>query len=328
MTNEMPRRAVLFAAALTATATMLPLPSGAAESDGRQVRIVVPYPPGGGTDILGRVLAKQLTGLIDQPVIVDNKAGAAGLLGATYVARAEADGHTLLLGNSATNAIAPALYPKLQYDPVKDFVPVAQIATVGNAIAVGPSVPVKNIAELVAWSKKTQNGGSYGSWGVGSGGHLAMEMIKSWSGMSMVHIPYKGSALSLNDLMGGQLPVAVVDVTVVAPFYRAGKVRVIGVTGAKRSPNLPDVPTLAEQGVPFNTDSWYAVFAPAQTPAPVLDKLRTAFAKVIKEPEVSKTLIDLGMNPSTISAEEFAAVERKDAATWARLVKESGATAE
>ncbi|MBU1360888.1 MAG: tripartite tricarboxylate transporter substrate binding protein [Gammaproteobacteria bacterium] len=328
MTNEMTRRAMLSAVALAAATTVLAWPAGAAETDGRPVRIIVPYPPGGGTDILGRVLAKQLTGLIDQPVIVDNKAGAAGLLGATYVARAEADGLTLLLGNSATNAIAPALYPKLQYDPAKDFVPVAQIATVGNAIAVGPSVPVKNIAELVAWSKHAQNGGSYGSWGVGSGGHLAMEMIKSWSGTKMVHIPYKGSALSLNDLMGGQLPVAVVDVTVVAPFYKAGKVRVIGVTGTKRSPNLPDVPTLAEQGVPFNTDSWYAVFAPAQTPAPMLEKLRTAFAKVIKEPEVSKTLIDLGMNPSTINAEEFAAVQRKDSATWARLVKESGATAE
>ncbi len=328
MTIELQRRAVLTAIALVAAAAGNPFPAIAADFPERPVRIVVPFPPGGGTDILGRVLAKHLSEALKQTVLVENVAGASGTMGSNNVARARADGYTLLLGNSTTNAIAPALYPKLQYDPLKDFLPVAQIATMGNAISVNQSVPVHNVKELIAWSKRTPNGSSYGSWGIGSGGHLAMEMVKVESGMQIVHIPYKGALAALNDTIAGQLPVTVTDMSSVAPFYKAGKVRVIAVTGSKRSPNMPDVPTLLEQGVAFDTDSWYAVFAPTQTPRPALDKLRTAFAKIVAEPDVQKALLGLGMTPSTISADEFAAVQRKDVATWAHLVKISDAKLE
>lgn len=274
------------------------------------------------------MLAKHLSESLKQPVLLENVVGAAGTMGANNVARARADGYTLLIGNAATNAIAPALYPQLPYDPIKDFVPVAHIATFGNTIAVNPSIPVHNVKELIAWSKRIPNGGSYGSWGIGSGGHLTMEMLKAESGMKIVHIPYRGALLALNDTIAGQLPVTMVDATTVTPFYKAGKVRVIAVTGSKRASNMPDVPTLAEQGVPFETDSWYAIFAPAQTPRPALDKLRTAFAKIVVEPDVQKALIGFGLNPSTINVDEFAAVQRKELATWAHLVKITGAKVE
>ncbi|MGH8790922.1 MAG: Bug family tripartite tricarboxylate transporter substrate binding protein [Cupriavidus necator] len=319
------RRAVLTAIALTLASTMLALPASAAEFPEHPVRIIVPYPPGGGTDILGRLLAQHLAVELKQTVLVENIPGAAGTLGAEAALRAPADGYTVFLGNSATHAIAPALYSQLRYDPVKDFVPVAQVSTVGNAIAVNPSLPIHNIKELVAWSKKAPNGGSYGSWGVGSGGHLAMEMIKANSGIKMAHIPYKGAIAALNDTIAGHLPVTMVDVSSVAPFHKAGKARVIAVTGATRAPNMTDVPTLAEQGVPFETDSWYGMFVSAQTPRPVLETLRSAVAKVLAQPDTRKAMIGLGMNPSTITPAEFAAAQRKDVETWAHLVKISGA---
>ncbi len=328
MTIELQRRAVLAAIALVATAAGNPFPAIAADYPDRPVRLVVPYPAGGGTDTLGRVLAKQLSDALKQAVVVENVTGAAGTMGAGSVARARGDGYTLLLGNSATHAIAPALYPQLPYDPVKDFVPLAHIASFGNAIAVHPSLPVHNVKELIAWSKKAPNGGAYGSWGIGSAGHLAMEMLQAESGTKMLHIPYKGALLALNDTIAGQLPLTMVDVTTITPFYKSNKVRVIAVTGSRRAPSMPDVPTLTEQGIAFDTDSWFAVFAPPQTPRPVQDKLRAVLSQMVVNPEVQKTLASLGLNPATLNVDEFAAMQRRDVATWARLAKLSGAKLE
>jgi tripartite-type tricarboxylate transporter receptor subunit TctC len=205
---------------------------------------------------------------------------------------------------------------------------VAEIAAFGNAVIVNPAVPVHNVKELVTWAKSQTNGGSYGSWGVGTAGHLAMEMVRTSTNAPLVHIPYKGTAPVLTDVMGGQLPVGVTGVIEIEQAAKAGKIRVIAVTGSKRSPNFPDIPTLAEQGVPFATDSWFALFAPARTPSPVVAKLRAAIATVGADKDLQKSLIGLGMIPSTIGPDEFAAVQRKDLEVWAQLVKSSGAKAD
>jgi tripartite-type tricarboxylate transporter receptor subunit TctC len=303
-------------------------PASAQEYPQRPVRLIVPFTAGGGTDVLGRILAKNLSMLLAQPVIVENVAGASGTVGTAQAARAAADGYTLLLGASVTNAIAPALYPQLRYEPVSDFVPIAQLATFGNPIVVNPALPVRTIADLTAWARQAKNGGSYGTWGVGSAGHLAMEMVNAKTGAALTHIPYKGAVLALNDVLSGQLPVAVTDPLVVLPFYKAGKVKVIAVTGARRSASMPEVPTLAEQGVALSTDSWYAVFAPAKTPASVQQKLQVAMHQVMATAEFQKTLGDLGLQPSTLSTAEFDSVRRQDLATWSRLVVLSGAKAD
>lgn len=324
MSNAIQRRFALIAAVLALASTGV-LPAVAAEFPERPIRIVVPYSPGGGADTLARVIAQRLATDLKGTVLVENKPGATGTLGAAMVSQAPADGYTLLLGNSATNAIAPAIYEHLPYSPLKDFVPVAQLTTMGNAIAVNPSLPVHNIKELIAWSKKALNGGTYGSWGEGSGGQLAMEKIQADTGMKMLHIPYKGTSSALNDVVAGILPVTMADVAGVEPFRQAGRVRVIAVTGSKRAPSMPDVPTVAEQGIPFDTDSWFALFASANTPPSILATLRGAVARVLAQPDIPERWANLGMNVSTITPDEFAAVQRKDVLTWAQLAKASKA---
>lgn len=320
MSKAIQRRLALIATVLTLASAAVPN-AVAADFPERPIRIVVPFSPGGGADTVARVMAQRLGADLKGTVLVENKPGATGTLGAAAVHQAPADGYTLLLGNSATNAIAPAIYAQLPYSPLKDFVPVAQLTTLGNAIAVNPSLPIRNIKELVEWSKKSPNGGSYGSWGEGSGGQLAMEKIKADTAMKIVHIPYKGTAPALNDVMAGILPVTMADITGVGPFHQAGKVRVIAVTGSKRAPSMPDVPTVAEQGIPFDTDSWFALFAPANTPPRILATLREAVARVLAQPDIPKLVLNFGMNVSTITAEEFAVVQRKDVLTWAQLAK-------
>ena len=294
----------------------------------KPIKLVVPFPAGGATDILGRMWGNRLSELLHQPVVVENIGGAAGTVGAANVARAPADGHTLLLGVSASQAIAPALYGNLRYDPIKDFAPVGQIATFGNAVIVHPSTPARNVGELVALAKRTPNGLSYGSWGVGSAGHLALEMVKTQAGALLVHIPYKGTGPVLSDVMGNQVPVGVTGVVEIVQAAKAGKVRVIAVTGSKRAPNFPDVPTLEEQGIRFGTDSWFTVFVSSQTPPAALAKLQSAFATVRADAEFRKELVNLGMNPSELSPREFEAILRKDVEAWSALVKSSGAKAE
>lgn len=323
----MKRTSRLLAAALTAICGLHVAPAVGQDNTypAKPIRLVVPFPAGGATDILGRQWGKRISELLKQPVVVENVSGAAGTVGAANVARAPADGYTLLLGVSASQAIAPSLYPKLPYDPMKAFVPVGQLATFGNAVIVHPSTPAHDIAELVALAKRTPGGMSYGSWGMGSAGHLAMEMVKTHSGAPLVHIPYKGTAPVLSDVMGNQVPAGVTGVLEIEPAVKAGKVRIIAVTGSKRAPNFPDVPTLAEQGVPIDTDSWFAVFAPAGTPPAILARLRDAFEQVRAQPAFQKELVVLGMNLSSLDVPQFSQVQAADIEVWARLVKSSGA---
>lgn len=300
------------------------LPVAAREYPQHPIKIVVPFAAGGGTDILGRLLAKSLTDALEGTVIVENVAGASGTIGAAKAAMAPADGYTLFLGASVTNAIAPSLF-KVNYDPIKDFESIAQIATFGNPLIVNSKIPVHNIAELVDWSKNNKNGGSYSTWGIGSVPHLAMEFINKKMSASLVHVPYKGAILALNAVIANEVPIGFSDPLAVIPFYKSGRVRIIAVTGSKRAANMPEVPTLTEQGIPLSTDSWYGLFAPAGVPENVLAKLRETMAKISATEEFKRSIADLGMMPSIVNTAEFDKVRREDLITWTELVKLSGA---
>lgn len=330
------RRRCLLHAALASPFAAAPLlglwPAGAARAadypGAKPIKLVVPFPPGGGTDIVGRTLAQGLAQELKATVIVDNQPGATGTLGSARVARAEPDGHTLLLGISATHAIAPALIKSVSYKPDRDFTALVRVGQGGNLIVVHPSLPVKNVAELIELARKPGSDLSYGSWGIGSGGHLAMEAINQQFRTQMQHVPYKGVAPLLQDLIGGNILLAVVDLASGPPQVRAGKLRPIAVTGAKRAAPLPEVPTLVEQGVQFDTMSWYAVFGPPGMPPALVDQLSTALANVLKQPEVAEKVRSLGMDPEPVSRDAFQRQVGTDMAVWARIVKAGGIQAE
>lgn len=322
------RRRVLTALAAGATALALPAMARAAEFGSRPIRIVVPFPAGGGTDVMGRLLAQALAKELQTTVIVDNVAGATGTIGSAQVARAEPDGNTLLLGISATHAIAPALFKDLKYQPERDFVPIVRIAHGGNLLVAHPAYPAATAPEMIAQIKRSKEPMSYGSWGLGSGGHLAMESIKLSTGADLQHVPYKGVAPLLQDLAGGQIQVAMADIAGALPLLKAGRIKALAVTGRKRSSALPDVPTLVEGGLSFDTESWFALFAPARTPAPVVDKLIRAATTALARPELAERVHSLGMERDLIPREAFERQWRQDIATWARLVQASGVKAE
>ena len=316
---------------LGATAVSL-LPTFAAHAadypGAKPIKLVVPFPPGGGTDIVGRWLGQALAQELKATVIVENLPGATGTMGSARVARAEPDGHTLLIGISGTHAIAPALLKDVPYKPDRDFTPLVRIAQGGNLFVVHPSLPVKNIDELVALARQPGSDLAYGSWGLGSGGHLAMEAVNLHAGIKLQHVPYKGVAPLLQDLIGGNIKVAVVDLAAGTPHVRSGKLRPIAVSGPKRSFLLPEVPTLVEQGVPFDTASWYAVFGPAKMPPAVVEPLSQALTKVLATPEAAERIRALGMEPDPITRAAFEQQVGKDMAVWAQIVHRGGIKAE
>ncbi|MGO4332837.1 Bug family tripartite tricarboxylate transporter substrate binding protein [Cupriavidus sp. 2TAF22] len=297
----------------------------AAKYPDKPVRLVVPFPPGGGTDVIGRLLAARLSVALGGTVVVENVAGATGTIGSAQVARAAPDGYTLLLGISATHAIAPAIFPRLPYDPVRDFVPVSRLAYGGNVLVAGPAFTGKDLPALIAQARRPGADMAYGSWGPGSGGHLAGESLNASSGIHLRHIPYKGVSPMLTDVMGGTLPVAMSDLAGTLPLIRSGKVRALAVSGSERSVALPEVPTFAESGVPFRIDSWYALFAPARTPPEIVDALERATQAAMRDPAVQAQVETLGMRFTAQPRADFAVQMRQDVKAWAALVKSSGA---
>ncbi len=327
--NQATRRRLLRAALAAPLAALPAARLWAADFPGtKPVKLVVPFPPGGGTDIVGRLVGQALAQQLKGTVIVENMAGATGTLGSARVARAEPDGYTLLLGISATHAIAPALFKDLPYKPDRDFTALARIGQGGNLIVVHPSLAVKNIAELVELARKPGSDLAYGSWGIGSGGHLAMEAVNQHFKLQIPHVPYKGAAPLLQDLIGGNIKLAALDLGSAPPHVRSGKLRAIAVTGPKRAAPLPEVATLVEQGVPFDTTSWYALFGPAKMPPALADQIAGAMAEVLKQPEVQDKVRSLGMEPEPIAREAFQQQLSKDMATWARIVQAGGIKAE
>ena len=291
----------------------------------KPVTLVVPSAAGGGTDLFARLFGEQLTKATGQTFLVDNKPGANGMLGTQHVKRAAPDGYTLLFTYAAAQVANPALYKNAQYDPVKDFVPIVQIGRVGNLMLVRADSPVKTLKEFIDTVKAKPNSLSYCTWGVGSGGHLAMESLKKQAGLQIAHVPYKGNAPCIQDLLGGQVPFAFGDISSNVGAIKAGKLRALAYSGAARLDFLPDVPTMNEAGYPFNLYAWYGILAPAGTPAAVVTKVNAAVNKALADPAVQARLVAVNMTDAPQnSPQQFADVVRTDAANWGHQINELG----
>jgi len=292
----------------------------------KPIRIVVPFPAGGATDIMARAAAQKMTEAWGQSVVVDNRPGAAGNIGAELVARSPNDGYTMLMGTVGTHAINASLYAKMPYDHVKDFAPVVLVAAVPNVLVVHPSVPANSVAELVAYGKANPGKLNFASSGSGTSIHLSGELFKVSTGLTMQHVPYKGSAPALTDLVGGQVQLMFDNLPPSLPHIRAGRLRALAVTTAARAPALPEVPTVAESGLTgFEASSWFGLLAPAGTPADIVAKVNGELARWIASPEAKEKMSAIGANAAGGTPEDFARHIAAETAKWAKVVKESGA---
>jgi len=292
----------------------------------RQVTLVCPYPPGGTTDIIPRAVAPFMSEAMGVAVIVENRPGANGSIGAAYVAKSAPDGHTVLMAPTGVLAINQWLYKQLPYNPDKDLVPVINAATTPNMIVVHPSVPASNLRELIALAKAKPNSLSFASQGNGSTGHLCGELLKVSAGIDLVHVPYKGSGPAQQDLVGGQVPMMCENFSNAIPHVRAGRLRAIALTGTSRHPQALEIPTASESGLPgFEAGVWYSFAAPSGTPKPVVDRLNAEFAKALRQPVVVERLTRLGLAIVADSPEEFAKFVAAESAKWRKVVQASGA---
>lgn len=297
------------------------LPAQAQGYPTKPITLVVPFTPGGTTDIIGRIVADGLGKRLGQPLVVDNRGGAGGNIGAAAVAQAKPDGYTLLLGYNGTNAINPSLYKKLSWDPLKSFDPISMVARVNNVVIVHPSLPIQTLPDLVAYAKAHPGELNYGSAGAGSIFHLAGEMFQQLTGVRMAHVPYKGAAPALTDLMGGQVQVMFATIPAALPFIKAGKLRAIAVTGPQRSPLFPELPTAGEAGYPsMVVDSWFAVFAPKGLPADAQASLSKAIREVVSDPAITKKMAEQGAQAMDSTPAELTERLTKDIRSWSAIV--------
>ena len=298
---------------------------------GKAITYLVPFAPGGNTDTLARLIAQPLGKALGTPIVIDNKGGAGGSVGSAIAARAPADGYNIMGGTISSHAINVSLYNKIDYDPIKSFVPVAMLGSGPLVLVVPASSPYKTLADVLAAAKaKSGSGGlSSASPGTGTSPHMALELLAFQSGTKLTHVPYKGSGPALQDLLGGQVDMMFDTALVVGPQTQAGKLRPIAVTSSKRLESLPDVPTIAEAGQKgFDMGSWQAVFAPAGTPQPIVDRLHAEIMKVVATPEVQARLKAFGMIPSTMSPAELGAFQKAEVAKWAQVIKAAGIRAD
>jgi tripartite-type tricarboxylate transporter receptor subunit TctC len=313
----------LLAAAL---ALNLAAPAAAQSWPAKPLRLVVTFPSGGAPDILARLFSEKAQ--LGQPVVVDNKPGAGGNIGADFVAKSPADGYTLVLGTVGTHSINGALYEKMPYDMVKNFAPVSLIASAPNLLVVNNNVPAKTVSEFVAHLKANPDKLSFGSPGVGTSVHVSGELFKSMTGTQMTHVPYKGRQFAIPDLVGGSIQLMFDNMPSALPMAREGKIRAIAVTTAKRSSAAPEIPTIAETIPGFEATTWFAMFAPAGTPKPVVDKLNAEVVRVFRLPDVAERLKTLGLETVLSSPEELSAYQATEITKWTKVVKDSGARAE
>ena len=292
----------------------------------KPIKYIVPFAAGGTTDILGRMIGAKLADALGQPVIVENRPGAAGALGVEMLAKSAPDGYTLGAGTISSHAINVTLYSKLAYDPIKDFTPITMLATLPNMLVVHPSVGANNVAELIALLKANPNKFSFGSAGNGTSQHMSGELFKAMTGTSMQHIPYKGSGPMITDLLGGTISMSFENMTTAFPPTKTGKLKALAVTTSKRSFVAPDVPTLAESGLPgFEISSWQAMFAPAGLPKEIQARVYAETVKALKSPDVAKRLHELGLDAGGMPPEELAALIRSDIPRLGKIVRDSGA---
>ena len=307
----------------------LPLVAAAQPYPSKPIRFVVPYPAGGPLDTVARLLGQKVSESVKQPVIVENKAGAGGNIGADAVAKSPGDGYTILMGAVATHAINPTLYAHIPYDPIRDFIPVTQVASTPNVLVVNPSVPAANVKEFIAYARANPGKLNFGSGSTGSAGHLAGELFKTLAGVDMTHVPYKGAAPAMNDLIGGQIQLMFDNLASALGQVRAGRVRALAVTTARRTTLAPDLPTIAESGLPgFDINTWFGIFVPANTPREIVDRLHDEFTRALAAPDVREKMLSLGAEPVGSTPAEFAAYIRAEAEKYARVIKASGAKAD
>ena len=290
----------------------------------KPIRIIVAYTPAGTTDILARVVGQKMSESFGQPVIVDNRPGVNGNIGTDVAAKATADGHTLLMVTAGTHGINPSLYRKLPWDAVKDFAPISLVANVPNILVVNNSVPVKSVKDFIAHLKASPDKFNYGTPGNGSTGHLSMEMFKAMTGTRIQHIPYKGSAGVMADVIGGQIAATIDNLPPYLPQVKSGKIRGLAVTSIKRSPVVPDIPTIAETAVTgYSAGSWFGLVAPAGTPKPVIDKLALETQRILKLPDVAERVAGLGAEAAGGTPEQFAGHIKTEIAKWAKVIKDA-----
>ena len=324
------RRAILLTASGFVLAQLvMPSTAIAQPYPNRPIRLVVAFPPGGATDVYARIVHARFAEALGQNIVIENRAGAGGMIGADLVAKAPPDGYTLLIGNIAALAMNVGVYSKMPYDPAKDFAPVLRTVDVSYALVVHPSVPAKNVQEFIAYAKANPGKLSYGSAGSGSAPHLATELLKQRAGIDILHVPYKGGGPMVTDLLGGQIQVGIGDQANLMPQVKAGKLRVLAVGSPRRSPNYPDVPTIAESGLPgFEAGAWQGLAAPAGTPVDVVKRLNETLLKVMQLPDVKERLLGAGLEPVGGSPEDFAQFIKSEIAKWTKVAKDVGARAD
>lgn len=314
----------MLRAALCAVPLLSALPAYAQPYPAKPIRMVLPYPPGGGTDIVARPLAQLMSASLGQQVVIENRAGAGGNIGMDAVAKAAPDGYTLVFAITAQLAVNPSLYPKLPYDLVRDFAPVSLVGMAPYLLVTHPALPVRSAKELVAIARAKPDELRYGSAGNGSGSHLAGEMLNSLAGVKSLHIPYKGGAPAMTDLVAGQLQISYLTYTSTSGFIRAGRLRALAVTTAKRSPALPELPAIAETVPGYDSSVWYGALAPAGTPADIVARLNREFAAALRNNELRQRLIPEAFEPIGSTPEYLGDYMKKEIARWAKLVKATG----
>lgn len=316
----------LSAALLLAGAALMPADASAQAWPSRPVRLVVTFPTGGAPDILARLFSEKAQ--LGQPVVVDNKPGAGGNIGAEFVAKAAPDGYTLVMGTVGTHAINGALYAKMPYDMVRDFAPVSLVASAPNLLVVNNNLPVKTVGDLISYMKANPDKLSFGSPGVGTSVHVSGELFKSMTGTTMTHVPYKGRQFAIPDLVGGSIQLMFDNMPSALPMAREGKIRAVAVTTLKRSPSAPEIPTVAETIPGFEAVTWFAMFAPAGTPRPAIDRFHQEVLRVYRLPEVQERLRTLGLDAQLSTPEQLATYQAAEISKWSDVVRKSGARAE
>ena len=320
-------RSATLAAVITLTAAAIPSGEASAQAwPTRPIRLVVTFPPGGAPDILARLFSEKAQ--LGQSVVVDNKPGAGGNIGAEFVAKAAPDGYTIVMGTVGTHAINGALYAKMPYDMVRDFAPVSLVASAPNLLVVNNNLPVKTVSELISYMKANPDKLSFGSPGVGTSVHVSGELFKSMTGTTMTHVPYKGRQFAIPDLVGGTIQLMFDNMPSALPMAREGKIRAVAVTTLKRSPSAPEIPTVAETIPGFEAVTWFAMFAPAGTPRPAVDRLHQEVLRVYRLPEVQERLHKLGLDALLTTPEQLATYQAAEISKWSEVVRKSGAQAQ
>ena len=312
--------------ALAVTLVALPAAGALAQAyPAKAIRVVVPFAPGGTSDIIGRTLGQRLSEAWKQPVIMDNRAGVAGSLGASIAAKSPPDGYTLLVGNVGPVAVNPQIYKAVEYDSIRDFTPITLAVTAPQIVVVHPSVPAKTFKEFNALVQRQKGNLTYGSSGPGSISHLCAELYKRMTKTDMLHVPFKASAFITTAVLAGEIDLVFSDMAVVLPHVQAGRLRALAVTGPKQTPLVPGIPTVSESGVPgFNMTSWWGMFGPAGMPRPIVNQLNTELVRILKTPEVHKTFATLGVDAANSTPEELAALVKAEVPKYAKLISEIG----